>query len=89
MGNFDQKKETQFDQVAKEYEKGLEELLSPYMSGTDTTMFAEYKIQLVQSLLKKKKIRSVLDFGCGTGRSLMYFKKYLKDARNFYGCDVS
>lgn len=30
-----------------------------------------------------------MDFGCGTGRSLSYFKYYFKNVKNFYGCDVS
>lgn len=81
--------ETQFDQVAETYDEGLEALLRPYTKGADTSRFAEYKVQLVHDILKKKKIRAVLDFGCGTGRSLAYFEKYFYDAEHLYGCDVS
>lgn len=83
------KEETQFDRLASTYDEGLEQLLSPYMNGTDTNRFAEYKVQLVHELLKRKRVERILDFGCGTGRSLSYFKKYFKEAGVLYGCDVS
>ena len=77
----------EFDTVADTYDDGLKELLGFW--GGDTDRFAEYKIQLTRSIIKDN-IKSIMDFGCGTGRSLWYMKKYFdipEDA--LHGCDTS
>lgn len=89
MNNREVKKEVQFDKLADTYDEELEQLLNPYIKGNDTSKFAEYKIQLLHSVLKGKRISGILDFGCGVGRSLFYFQKYFGRACVFYGCDVS
>jgi len=38
--------------------------------------FAEYKIALTASCLESEKAEHILDFGCGSGRSLPYFTNY-------------
>ena len=78
---------TDFDKVADIYDKNLENLLSKYVKGT-TEKYAEYKIQLAYILLREKNIKSILDFGCGTGRSLNYLSKYFQKSK-LSGCDVS
>lgn len=75
----------QFDGVAEIYEENLEELLGKY--GKDTERFAEYKIAHVEKVMRNAP-RTILDFGCGTGRSLEYIQKYFPEAE-VYGCDVS
>ena len=76
---------TQFDGVAEIYEENLEELLGKW--GGDTERFAEYQIAHVKKVVKNLP-KTVLDFGCGTGRSLEYIQKYFPQAE-VYGCDVS
>ena len=78
----------QFDQYADTYDDGMKQLLALY-GGGDTYKFAEYKVALLHDLLGKRGIRSILDFGCGTGRSLKYFDAYFGTDVTKYGCDVS
>lgn len=78
-------KEAQFDDVAETYDEGLEELLGYW--GRDTQRFAEYKIAHIRHVIKSEP-RTILDFGCGTGRGIKYIQKYFPEAE-IYGCDVS
>ena len=78
---------TDFNEVAEIYDDNLNELLGKYIKGS-TEKYAEYKIQLVHSIIKKINPKSILDFGCGTGRSLEYIEKYFPSSELF-GCDVS
>ncbi len=73
----------QFDKVANIYDDNLKELLN----NKNTEQFAEYKIQLVK-LLAPKITNKLMDFGCGTGRSFPFLKKYFPNGA-LYGCDVS
>ena len=77
----------EFDTVADSYDDGLKYLLGPI--GGDTEKYAEYKIQLTHNLIHK--VDSIMDFGCGIGRSLEYFKEYFSKDNNvkLYGCDTS
>lgn len=79
----------QFDDLAEDYDEDLQRLLSPYMVGTDTEKFAEYKAELVYNLLHTRPIQRILDFGCGTGRSIQYLRKCFGENLRYYGCDVS
>jgi trans-aconitate methyltransferase len=74
---------SQFDNVADIYEENLKELLN----DNNTEKYAEYKIQLAR-LLYGRDDGKIMDFGCGTGRSFPYLKKYFPEAE-LYGCDVS
>lgn len=79
----------QFDDIAEKYDEDLQQLLSPYMVGSGTEKFAEYKVQLVHNLLHTKPLQSILDFGCGTGRSIQHLREYFGQKILYYGCDVS
>ncbi|MBO7048724.1 MAG: class I SAM-dependent methyltransferase [Spirochaetia bacterium] len=76
-----------FNEIAEIYDKNLEELLGKYMKG-GTEKYAEYKVQLIHNLLKTHNINSILDFGCGVGRSLKYLTKYYPQAE-LWGCDIA
>lgn len=80
------KNKPEFDKYAKEYDT----LLSDSMpSGLDEgSYFAEYKIALIAKLMDEKKINSILDYGCGAGRSMPYLAKYFPRAELF-GYDPS
>ncbi len=78
---------TDFNEVADIYDEDLEKLLGKYMRG-GTEKYAEYKIQLAHILLKKKDIKTILDFGCGVGRSINYLASYFPGT-TLYGCDIS
>lgn len=78
-------KKVDFDKHAEEYEKVLSEDLSKF--GEESGYFAEYKIKLTRKYLKTEPI-SILDFGCGIGRNIKYFREYFPDSKIF-GCDIS
>lgn len=78
---------TDFNEVADVYDEDLEKLLGKYMRG-GTEKYSEYKIQLIHILFKKKNIKTILDFGCGVGRSIKYLTAYFPKTELF-GCDVS
>ena len=75
---------TQFDSIAREYD----EVLKKNLGTADIEKFAEYKIELLKKILKENEINSILDFGCGTGRSFPYLRKHFPIS-TLYGCDVS
>ena len=82
-------REAVFDEYAEMYEEYLKWSLGGKIVG-DTKKFAEYKVQLLIDLCHPKKNDKILDFGCGTGRSLFYLNKYLcNEGIDLYGCDVS
>lgn len=64
-------------------------ILNNYWGGGGTEKYAEYKVALAKLIIGKMQISNCLDFGCGTGRGLDYFRKYFGKAVNIYGCDVS
>ena len=74
-----------FDQYAEEYDKILSDDLKVY--GEESGYFAEYKVEIVKNKMKNKP-EKILDFGCGIGRNIQYFKKYFSDSKIF-GCDIS
>ena len=76
----------QFDKFAETYDEGLKEILGVF--GKKHEQFAIYKVELLSHLLKNNKIKTILDFGCGTGRSIVYLHEYFPEAE-IYGCDVS
>ncbi len=71
-----------YDALAQDYDQGLEKLLGVF--GGNNEKYAEYKVELLRRLLPGK-ICSILDFGCGTGRSLSFFRKHF----SLSGCDIS
>lgn len=83
---LEKKEETQFDCVAQRYDEDLRNNLG-IMGLGDIDKFAEYKVQLLKSVIGN--VHNILDFGCGIGRSIKYFKKYFGTDIKIYGCDVS
>lgn len=74
-----------FDQYAGVYEKTLEEDLKFF--GEENSYFAEYKIKLIKGLLSSAP-KNILEYGCGIGRNIRFFKEYFPEA-NVDGCDIS
>jgi SAM-dependent methyltransferase len=74
-----------FDAVAGDYDRIMQKTLGGF--GSDIDYYAEYKAMAVARALGRKP-RSVLEFGCGTGRNIRFL------AREFpgipvAGCDIS
>lgn len=81
---------TVFDKYAENYDEGHVKAVA--LSGFKPEYFHEYKLKEVlhyldEHNLSKKKLK-LLDFGCGTGSSAKYIKKYLPNL-SIYGVDVS
>ena len=74
-----------FDKHAEEYEKVLSDDLTFF--GEESSYFADYKIGIVEKLFKNMP-KTILDFGCGIGRNLEFFKKYYPESEIF-ACDIS
>lgn len=68
-----------FDQFAKNYNEGHKQAVK--MSGFDPSYFHEYKLQRVRSYLEKLNLADtnlkILNYGCGTGNSEQFIRKYL------------
>jgi len=77
---------SEFDKFADEYNQVLSETIPDGLN--EDSYFAEYKIALMAARLKDKKVRRILDFGCGAGRSLPFLKQYFPDSE-IWGYDVS
>lgn len=79
---------TEFDKFAEEYAETLTENIGA--SGEGPEYFAEYKVQDVAREIKSAKAAShhALDFGCGIGGSIPYFKHYFPETE-LTGLDVS
>lgn len=79
-----------FDKFAKNYDEGHTKAVK--LSGFEPAYFHEYKCRELAYCLKAKglldqKIK-LLNYGCGTGNSEKYIKKYLPNA-SVYSIDVS
>lgn len=79
-----------FDKFAKNYDDGHAKAVK--MSGFEPSYFHEYKLREVADCLRSKwlldKRLKLLNYGCGTGNSEKYIKKYLPNA-SVYSIDVS
>ena len=75
----------EFDQYAVKYDSVLGESIPDGLN--EDVYFAEYKVALMASRMKKMPTR-ILDFGCGAGRSLPYLEKHFPEAE-LWGYDVS
>jgi SAM-dependent methyltransferase len=73
-----------FDQYAGQYEAILASQTN-FFDG-DSNYFARYKIELAQQLVGP--VESVLDFGCGIGRSMPHLREVFPKA-DIVGCDPS
>ena len=76
----------EFDQFAGQYDRVLGEAIPESLN--EDGYFAEYKIALMAARMGNTKPASILDFGCGAGRSLPYLEQYFPDAELF-GYDLS
>lgn len=69
----------EFDQFAKNYNEILSN--SFLLNVSSDSYFAEYKVALTKTHLKKNEPKSILDFGCGTGRSLPFFEQFFPNSK--------
>lgn len=81
---------TVFDKYADNYDEGHVKAVA--LSGFKPNYFHEYKLKEMVNYLKaiglaRKKL-TLLDFGCGTGSSVKYIRRYLPNV-SIYGTDVS
>jgi SAM-dependent methyltransferase len=76
---------TDFDEYADDYNQILEKQLSFF--SEDKSYFAEYKVKLVRAHVQAEP-QSILEFGCGIGRSMKYLRTYFPQAE-ISGCDIS
>ncbi len=80
---------SEFDRFAAEYEALLR--ANVRISGEEPDFFAAYKIvELERSLGERaaRQPRSILDFGCGVGNSIVHLRRHFPDAE-IVGVDVS
>ena len=77
--------ETTFDSYAANYDAIQQESMG--VLGRYLNVYAEYKIKQAAKILPRHPT-SILEFGCGTGRNLPYFRRYFPDAK-LEACDVS
>jgi SAM-dependent methyltransferase len=75
----------EFDAYSDQYEAVLEGHLRPF--GGDSTYLAEYKVALARRLILSEPA-SILDFGCGVGRSVGFLRVAFPKSR-IVGADVS
>jgi SAM-dependent methyltransferase len=79
-----------FDKFAKNYDEGHTKAVK--LSGFEPAYFHEYKLREIAGYLRSKGLPDkkicFLNFGCGTGNSERYIKKYLPNA-SVYSVDVS
>lgn len=89
MTNFkDIKSLSQFDSFSHDYDSVLNGGLA--ITGETKEYFINGRIKFLADLLKKIHYlpESILDFGCGTGSAIPYFKRYL-NIKNILGVDIS
>ena len=78
-------KKVDFDEYAKSYDEILGDQLNFF--NRDDEYFARYKVECIKAHIKETP-RTILEYGCGTGRNLRFLKDAFKDAE-IYGCDIS
>ncbi|HZZ95346.1 MAG TPA: class I SAM-dependent methyltransferase [Usitatibacter sp.] len=76
----------EFDQFAATYNKVLGEAMPPGLMEDE--YFARYKVERVRRIAGPAGAGTILDFGCGAGRSLLYLQQSFPHAR-IAGYDVS
>ncbi|CAG4885509.1 class I SAM-dependent methyltransferase [Paraburkholderia saeva] len=81
-------KETEFDRFADEYRATHAANISA--SGEAPEFFAEYKIADAAHYASAANLspESIIDFGCGVGNSIPYFRKYFRTSK-LVAADVS
>jgi len=74
-----------FDEYASDYDQLLNDVIS--ITGVKGDYFNEYKVKELRSDIDYEP-KSILDFGCGNGRSVVHFRSYFPQSQLF-GIDVS
>jgi SAM-dependent methyltransferase len=74
-----------FDAYAEEYYRVLGRGLKPF--GPDIAYYGEYKVRTVRGALSSEP-RKILEYGCGIGINLPFFKKIFPRAE-VWACDIS
>lgn len=69
----------EFDKFAKSYDTVLRESMPEGLA--EDGYFARYKVDLMERHMRGRTVESVLDFGCGTGRSLGFIRAAFPAAR--------
>ncbi|MGZ5086482.1 MAG: class I SAM-dependent methyltransferase [Usitatibacter sp.] len=69
----------EFDRYAKSYDQVLVESMPEGLA--EDGYFARYKVDLMARLLRGRGAGTLLDFGCGTGRSLAFIRAAFPIAR--------
>jgi SAM-dependent methyltransferase len=77
-----------FDQYAQKYDEALNQSIS--ISGEEKDYFAHGRIRFLSSLLNERRasIKTVLDFGCGTGSATPHVMEILRPD-SLLGLDTS
>lgn len=68
----------EFDQFADEYDRQHRANIA--ITGEGPEYFSEYKIRALRAIVGAD-VKTVLDFGSGTGNSIPYFQKYFPQSR--------
>lgn len=76
----------EFDEYAEQYDRLMGEAIPDSLN--EEVYFAEYKIALMSARLGCKTPSRILDFGCGSGRSLPCLDRHFPEAE-IWGYDVS
>ncbi len=74
-----------FDEYSDKYDQLMKDHLKFFEK--EYQYFAEYKVSIISRCIKRK-LKSILEYGCGIGRNLKFLKKKYPDAKLF-GCDIS
>jgi Trans-aconitate methyltransferase len=69
----------EFDRYAGSYDQVLRDSMPAALA--EDGYFARYKVDLMARLLRGRGVGSILDFGCGTGRSLACIRAAFPEAR--------
>lgn len=82
------RRQAEFDLLADDYQQQHQANIA--ISGESTAFFAEYKIADLACLANDLGVRgnNLLDFGCGIGNSIPYFRRYFAAAK-LHCADVS
>lgn len=79
-------KPPEFDKFAQNYDNILEATIPEGLN--EERYFAEYKVALMSDRLKRNPPHRILDFGCGSGRSLPFLQVHFPTSE-LWGYDVS
>jgi ubiquinone/menaquinone biosynthesis C-methylase UbiE len=79
------KKEAEFDEMAENLDDLLKDGLGIFAWMRESIL--DYKGEYLKYLLPENP-KAILDYGCGPGLYVKYFKKYFPESK-IYGCDIS